>query len=87
MSTKSMIITAIAVAATLSAGTVSASEHGSSHGSFKMHSDHGHFEHSFHHQPHIRFIVRSNDDCGYYYERWQDTGSRYWKHKYYDCRG
>jgi len=24
--------------------------------------------------------------CGYYYRKWQRTGSRYWRNRYYDCR-
>ena len=23
--------------------------------------------------------------CGYYYQMWQETGSRYWGMRYYDC--
>ena len=25
--------------------------------------------------------------CGYYYRKWMRTGSRYWRHRYYDCTG
>lgn len=24
--------------------------------------------------------------CGYYYRKWQRTGSRYWRNRYYSCR-
>ncbi len=24
--------------------------------------------------------------CGYYYRKWQRTGSRYWRNRYYACR-
>jgi hypothetical protein len=24
--------------------------------------------------------------CEYYYRKWMRTGSRYWRHRYYDCR-
>lgn len=24
--------------------------------------------------------------CSYYYRKWKRTGSRYWRHRYYDCR-
>lgn len=24
--------------------------------------------------------------CGYYYRKWQRTGSSYWRHRYYECR-
>ena len=24
--------------------------------------------------------------CDYYYRKWMRTGSRYWRHRYYDCR-
>ena len=84
MSTKSICIGTLSVAVALLTGTVAANAHGSNHNSMKMHSEHS--EHSFHHRPHLRFVVRSNYDCSYYYERWMDTGSRYWKHKYFDCR-
>jgi co-chaperonin GroES (HSP10) len=30
------------------------------------------------------YIVPS---CSYLYGRWQDTGSFYWKKRYYECRG
>ena len=88
MSTKSIMIGTLSIAVAFLTGNAAANAHGSSHGSMnsmKMHSEHEHSEHSFHH-PHLRFIVRSNYDCSYYYERWMDTGSRYWKHKYFDCR-
>jgi hypothetical protein len=26
------------------------------------------------------------DNCSYYYRKWKRTGSRYWRHRYYDCR-
>lgn len=25
--------------------------------------------------------------CNYYYRKWMRTGSRYWRHRYYDCTG
>ncbi len=88
MSTKSIALGTATVLIALLADNVAAgakgSHHGSNNSSMKMHFEHS--EHSFHHQPHLRFVVRSNYDCSYYYERWLDTGSRYWKHKYFDCR-
>lgn len=86
MSTKSIVIGTLSIVVALVAGNAAANANGSHNNSFKMHVGSGHSEHSFHHQPHIRFIVRSNYDCSYYYERWMDTGSRYWKHRYFDCR-
>ena len=84
MSTQSIVIGTLSVVVALVAGNAAANANGSHHnGSFKMHFGN---EHSFHHRPHIRFIARSNYDCSYYYDRWMDTGSRYWKHKYFDCR-
>ena len=42
----------------------------------------------FHHGPHGQlFIGSGGGGCGYYYDRWQDTGRFYWKRRYYECRG
>ena len=58
------------------------------------HNKHG-FGHSFHfshnghyghHRPIIRFSY-GGGGCGYYYERWMDSGRFYWKNKYYQCKG
>ena len=32
------------------------------------------------------FIVGQGDSCSYSYRKWQVTGSRYWRSRYYDCR-
>lgn len=32
-------------------------------------------------------IVTRVPDCGYAFARWQATGSRYWKYRYFECRG
>ena len=47
----------------------------------------GTFKHGSRHGSHVSINVGSGNGCGYYRERWEDTGSFYWKHKYYDCKG
>jgi hypothetical protein len=32
-------------------------------------------------------IYAGGSACGYSYRRWQETGSRYWRSRYYDCIG
>jgi hypothetical protein len=43
--------------------------------------------HKHHH--HLRYgpsiITYSGGGCSYYYWKWQNTGLRFWKHKYYAC--
>jgi hypothetical protein len=44
--------------------------------------------HGFHHRGHVQlFIGGGGGGCGYYRNRWQDTGSFYWKRRYFECRG
>lgn len=43
-----------------------------------------------HHVRHTGFLYTTGfvgTGCGYTYARWQDTGSFYWKRRYYECRG
>ena len=44
------------------------------------------FFNSGHHE-HVHLFIGSGGGCGYYYERWLDTGRFYWKSKYYECKG
>ena len=51
--------------------------------------DHGF--HEFNNRPRLRIVI-GNDygyghGCGYFYDRWLDTGSFYWKQKFLICRG
>jgi hypothetical protein len=78
MSKKSILFAAAAGVVTLAGGVTAASAHG--HG-----GPHGHF---FHHGFGPRIIIGGYgySDCGYLYSRWQYTGSRYWRHRYFQCR-
>jgi hypothetical protein len=42
--------------------------------------------HDYHPHPRL-FLYSSVGGCGYYYERWEETGFFYWKKKYYICKG
>lgn len=64
---------------------------------FKFRSHHGH-SHHFHkhrfgghyfHGPRISIRIGKvgRRSCGYYYDKWQYTGSRYWKRQYKICKG
>ena len=49
-----------------------------------------HRRHHGHHHHHFRYwhgpsYVTSYGSCDYYFWRWKNTGSRFWKAKYYDC--
>jgi hypothetical protein len=33
----------------------------------------------------ITIDLGGNSGCGYSYRKWQATGSRYWRERYYDC--
>lgn len=48
------------------------------------HNRHFFFGHHNHHRLHIVPVYR---DCSYYREMWEDTGSFYWKRKFYICKG
>jgi len=77
MKTKIHFLAAAAGLATLVGGISAASAHGG-HG---MHQ--GHF---FHHGFGPGLIISTGHDCSYAFDRWQLTGSYYWKHRYFDCR-
>ena len=76
MSTKSLMVASTAAVLAM-VGTGSANAHG--HKGFN----------NFQHGPHVRFVVTPNygGGCGYYYDRWQYTGSYYWKKQYFVCKG
>lgn len=41
---------------------------------------------SFHQDKHrLRVFTYSPYSCEYYYDKWQWTGSRFWKKQYYSC--
>ena len=87
MSAKMIVIAAATALTALFGAAGGASAHksgGMSGSSHFMKSDH---DHDFHHGPRFRLIVGPSYGCGYYYEQWMDTGSYYWKRKYYVCKG
>ena len=54
----------------------------------------GHHRHHHHHHHHGKHFLRFHvvpvyvaPSCGYYYAKWQYTGSHHWKKKYYICKG
>lgn len=91
MSTKTILIAAVSALTTLFGAASLASAHGSGH---SMHSMGGmgsmpHMMHDhrfFRHSPRF-LIVGPSYGCGYYYSMWMETGSWYWKRKYFYCKG
>lgn len=52
-----------------------------------------HYGHRYHRNrglrigiPTVRIYSSEYSGCGYSYRKWQITGSRYWRARYYDCR-
>lgn len=92
MITKNFAVAALAVAVAVlgAAGSAEAGKRGGG-GGFKFGG--GGFKHSFHHhhgfghKRHFgpKIIIGVGGGCGYYYDKWQFTGSRYWKAKYFNC--
>ena len=62
---------------------------------FSEHHDNGDHDYGRHHRRHrgIGFggisinLGDIDSNCRYSYRRWQNTGSRYWRSRYYDCVG
>lgn len=50
---------------------------------------HHHRHHFFNHGPSFGIVIGSGyrNDCSFYREMWEDTGSFKWKRRYYTCRG
>jgi hypothetical protein len=46
---------------------------------------HHHGRHHHHHFRHWSYVATDYGSCDYYLWRWKDTGSRYWKSKYFSC--
>ena len=68
----------------LAAGFAVAAMTGAS-GIASAHYGHGHF---FFGHPGVRLYVGPPSyDCSYYLAKWEDTGSFYWKRRYYACKG
>ena len=78
MSTKSLMIAAAAAFATLAGGIGAANAHG--HGN--------HFYFNQHHG--LRIIGGGDgygyDSCGYLFNKWQYSGSYYWKRQFLLCK-
>ena len=81
--------TLLATALIFTAGSATSAMAGGRHVSVNVGSYFsGNFGHKYHHgHRNIVVNVGGGRDCGYYYDRWQDTGKRHWKNKYYDCKG
>lgn len=64
----------------LSGAVVSAEAHSKKHNQvhFKFKKDHEG-------RNHWNTFRYSSDSCGYYYDKWQWTGSGFWKGRYYSC--
>lgn len=79
--------TLIASALVLAAGSSSAMA-GGRHVSVNV-GNHfsGNFGHHGHHGHRNVVVNIGGGGCGYYYDRWQDTGSYKWKKRYYECKG
>ena len=75
MSAKKLLIAAAAAAVTLTGTAGIASAHGGKHFFFGDH------------HPRVLLFLGNGGGCGYAYEKWQYTGSFYWKREYYICRG
>lgn len=71
--TKTLFAAALA-ALTLAAVSAPASAHGKRH-------------HFLDHGPRLHLYIGGGGGCGYYLDRWEDTGSFYWKRKYFICKG
>ncbi len=86
MKTKTIIIAAAAgLVTTLGAAGMASAGGKSSHNSMSMKKE-SHESHE-HHRPHFNYIIAPSYSCGYYYDKWQYTGSFYWKKQYFICKG
>jgi hypothetical protein len=79
------IIATALMLASGSTGAMAGGKHFKHHG-FGNNFHSFHHSHNRHHRPIIQLSI-GGGGCGYYYENWMDTGSRYWKRKYYLCKG
>jgi hypothetical protein len=78
------IIAAVALAAAMPATAMAGNRHVNVHvGNYFQ----GNFGHGHHSSSGIYINVGGSGGCGYSYDRWQDTGSYYWKKRYYECKG
>jgi hypothetical protein len=50
---------------------------------------HGHHGHHGWYRPYFYvapvYTTSYAGSCSYFYSRWRETGSRYWRHRYYQC--
>lgn len=80
MSTRLFMMAAAAAFATLAGGIGAANAHG--HG--------GHGNHFFNHHHGLRIIGGGYgygyEGCGYFFNRWQYSGSYYWKRRFLSCK-
>ena len=76
---KSIVAAAASLAFALAAGVGTAQAHDKGG---EKHME----KHDFDRHPHIQLFI-GGGGCGYYYERWEKTGSLFWKRKYFICKG
>lgn len=77
MSLKSMTIVTAATLAVIASGASTASAGG----------HHGHHFFNHHHHHGLRIVLGSGySGCGYLYDRWQYTGSHFWKRRFLACK-
>jgi hypothetical protein len=81
MLARGLTVAALSALAVTAAGSAPA-EAGKKFRGFHGHH-YGHTYH-YHHRPRIR--VYGYSSCGYYLKKWQYTGSRYWRKKYFQCK-
>ncbi len=82
---KSALAAAAILAATAFGGVGTAEAHGKH---FRFHQFHNHslgFGYGYGYRPRI-VIGNYGYGCGFYYDRWMETGSFYWKKKFLRCR-
>jgi len=62
-------------------GAVGSAEAGGKHAKFHLKNHHSNQFHS----GRSVVVIRQYDSCDYYYDKWQWTGRKYWKGRYYAC--
>jgi hypothetical protein len=86
MSIASRMISSAAAALVVAAGATTAMA--GSHVSVNV-GDYfsGNYGHHYKGGRHVTVNVGGGGGCGYYRDKWEDTGRHYWKRKYYECKG
>lgn len=81
-----MSLKAILIAAATLVSAVAATAGTANAGGKHFHGFH-HNNHHFHHRHHgFRLVIApSHRGCGFLREQWEETGSRYWRRRYFSC--